>query len=371
MSESRPSPTRTDRIRRRLIVISLGIFVAAVNPGCHTIPIAGHLHTDSTVAAGVQGTIEVKTPVGHDPGPVVPVVLRAGAAGAHSPRIAMIDVDGLLLNQNFTGLYSAGENPVASFHEKLEAAARDPRVVGVVLRIHSPGGGVAASDLMAEELRKFREVTRKPCVASILDLGTGGAYYLAIGCDMVVALPTSIVGGIGAIFNHANLQDAVGYLNVQNDTIKSAQLIDMGTVSKPLDDSTRALFQEIADGFGERYVSRVKTLRPAITADDLNVAKDGRIVSAAKAMELHLIDMLGYPDDAIGAAARLARAEAPEVIIFQRRGYPTRSIYATAPNVPITGDLVPYSFPGLERSKLPTFLYLWQPDPTLTRQSGR
>ena len=34
-------------------------------------------------------------------------------------------------------------------------------------------------------------------------------------------------------------------------------------------------------------------------------------------------------------------------------------------------EAIPFSYPGLERSKLPTFLYLWQPDPTLTRQGGR
>ena len=131
-----------------------------------------------------------------------------------------------------------------------------------MLRIHSPGGGVAATDLMAEELRKFRTATGKPCVASLLDLGTGGAYYLAIGCDKVVALPTSITGGIGALFNHANMRDAVAYLNVQNDSIKSADLLDMGNVTEALSDSTRQLFQEIADGFGERYLNRVKMLRP-------------------------------------------------------------------------------------------------------------
>ncbi len=54
---------------------------------------------------------------------MIPVVVRAGAAGSQSPRVAVLDVDGLLLNQNLTGLYSVGENPVASFREKLEAAA--------------------------------------------------------------------------------------------------------------------------------------------------------------------------------------------------------------------------------------------------------
>ena len=55
----------------------------------------------------------------------------------------------------------------------------------MVLRINSPGGGVAASDTLAEELRRFRLVTGKPVVAALMDLATGGAYYLAVGADVV------------------------------------------------------------------------------------------------------------------------------------------------------------------------------------------
>jgi protease IV len=32
---------------------------------------------------------------------------------------------------------------------------------------------------------------------------------------------------------------------------------------------------------------------------------------------------------------------------------------------------IPFSYPGLDRTKLPTFLYLWQPDPTIPRTSPR
>ena len=58
-------------------------------------------------------------------------------------------------------------------------------------------------------------------------------------------------------------------------------------------------------------------------------------------------------------------------MIFQRSGYPTHSIYAITPNAPLQGEIVPFSYPGLDRNKAPTFLYLWQPDPTIFRQAGR
>ena len=364
--EPRRTPRRSGPWRS--LIVGLAILAA---PGCHTVPIAGKIQADASVKAGFSGTVDVRVPPVSDPGPVVPVVIRGGAAGPQqSPRVAVIDVDGLLVNQNQTGLYSAGENPVATFREKLGAAGCDPRVRAVVLRINSPGGGVAASDLMAEELRRFRQETGKPVVACLLDVATGGAYYLAVGCDRVVALPTTITGAIGALVNHANLLDAMSQLNVKVETVKSANLLDMGSVTAPLSDDARALFKEMAEGFGQRFAARVARQRPAMSAADRKVIGDGRIVPATRALALHMIDVLGYPDDAVSEAGRLAGINGPEVVLFQRTGYPARSIYATVPNVPLQSDLIPFSYPGLDRSKLPTFLYLWQPDPTLARHAG-
>src|SRR5262245_59132113 len=99
--------------------------------------------------------------------------------GSQGPKIALIDVDGLLLNQNLTGPYSAGDNPVDLFKERLDAAANDPCVCAVVVRINSPGGAVTAVDIMWQELQAFRMHCSKPIVTCLMDLGTSGGYYLA------------------------------------------------------------------------------------------------------------------------------------------------------------------------------------------------
>jgi protease-4 len=115
----------------------------------------------------------------------------------------------------------------------------------------------------------------------------------------------------------------------------------------------------------------VVTNRKQMTVADRKVVRDGRILAAPQALNLHLVDVLGYPDDAVAEAERLAGVPGSEVVIFQRAGYPVRSLYSIVPNVPLQAEMIPFSYPGLERSKLPAFLYLWQPDPTLTRQGGR
>jgi protease-4 len=186
-----------------------------------------------------------------------------------------------------------------------------------------------------------------------------------------IALPTSITGGVGTVVNHANLQDAMAQFNIQFETIKAGELVDMGSVTGPLDENVRKLFQQMADGFRDRFVTRVAGLRPSMTEGDRRVISDGRVLAAPQALALHMVDALGYLDDALCTAEALAGICGAEVVLFQRTGYPTRSIYSIVPNVPLQGDIVPVSYPGLDRSKLPTFLYLWQPDPTLTKLGGR
>ncbi len=346
--------------------------------GCHPLPISGQftgsgqVNADARVSgeASVKGAIDVKLPTAPDPGPMVPVVVRAASAGGDSARIGLIDVDGLLFNQNMTGLYSVGENPVASFREKLEAAASDSRVKAIVIRINSPGGGVSACDIMADELRRFRDESSKPVVACLMDVATAGAYYLAVGADEIVAMPTTVTGSMGALINHYNLQDAMAQLNLSSEPIKAGPMIDMGSVTAPLDDESRKILQEIVDGFRSRFRDRVAGRRPMMNADDWKSIDDGRIVPANQALAHHLVDRLGYVHEAILEAERLGGTKQSEVVIFQRSGYPTHSLYAITPNQPIQGDIVPFSYPGLDRAKAPTFLYLWQPDPTIFRQAG-
>jgi protease-4 len=204
-----------------------------------------------------------------------------------------------------------------------------------------------------------------------MDLGAGGAYYLAVGADRVVAHPTTVTGGVGVILNLYNLEDAMAALNIRADPVKSGSRVDMGSITTKMPDDSRALLQEMADGFRDRFRDRVMTRRPGMTAADRQAIDDGRVVPATKALALHLVDRLGYLDDAIDDAQALASAANAEVIQYQRPGTPAKSVYAVAPNMPIQGEIVPFSYPGLDRSKTPTFLYLWQPDPTILRQAGR
>ena len=362
-----------DHRRRSLRLLAPILLAASASAGgCHhPIPVLAHFQGTAQVAAqaDVRGEVAVKLPAAADPGPMVASVVQASRSANPAPRVAVIDVDGLLLNQNADGLLGAGENPVAVFREKLTAASADGQVAAVVLRIHSPGGGVTACDIMADELDRFKAGTRKPVVACLLDVATSGAYYLAIGADRVVAQPTAITGGIGAIFNHVNLQDAMAQLNVVADPVKAGSRIDMGSVTGPIAPETRALLEEMAGEFHQRFLERVSRRRPGMSASDRQAVGDGRIVAAPRALGLHLVDRLGSIHDALREAEGLAGVSDADVVFYHRAGTPVRSLYAISPAPARLSEAIPLSYPGLDRTKLPTFLYLWQPDPTVPRTS--
>ncbi len=351
-----------------------GLWALAV-AGCgHALPIRAVVQGEGTANiaadATVRGAVEVKLPGAVDPGAMTTTVVRP-AAGSCTARIAVVDLDGVLLNQNYGGLVSVGDNPLASLHDKLDAAARDPRVVAVLLRINSPGGSVTACDVMAQEVRQFRARTHKPVVAAMLDLAASGALLIACESDSIIAHPTTLTGGLGVVFNHYNLLDAMAQLNVVSDPIKAGAKIDMGTVTGPLDEATRGLLQGMADAYRDHLHRRVHERRPGMSQSDFQTLADGRVVLATQALKLHLIDGVGYLDDALGIAQRLAGQSGAEVVIHHRTGYPTSSIYSITPSPSQPADALPFSYPGLDRAKLPTFLYLWQPDPTLPRLGSR
>ena len=287
-----------------------------------------------------------------------------------APRIAVVDVDGLLLNYDLTGLYSDGENPVAVFRERLDAICADPQVCAVVVRINSPGGGVTATDIMWHDLLAFKRKTRLPVIACLLDLGAGGAFYLATAGDHVMAHPTTVTGGIGVILNTFNLQDTMAQFNIVGAPVKAGKNVDLGTPIKAMEDDQRKILQSMADEFHDRFRRNVEKTRPKVDMADDEIF-DGRVFTAEQALQRHLIDSIGYLDDAVALGREIAGAPHAEVVFYHRKHDPPRSLYDQTPNVPLQGSFLPLSVPGLDRSKLPSFLYLWQPEPTMEKLGGR
>lgn len=336
----------------------LSIALALLCGGCH-----------QPIQTRMDGHLTNTSPPMVDNGPLQVFTVMPGNPSM-ADKIALIDVDGVLLNANMTGMSSYGENPVAIFREKLDAVAANPCYRAMVVRINTPGGGVTASDIMRHDLTAFKARTGMPVVACLLDVGAGGGYYLATAADHIVAHPTSVTGGIGVILNLYNLQDAMSQFNIIGVPIKSGDHIDMGSPIRMQTDEVRLMLQKMADEFHYRFRATVEQARPQHDRrhpEDF----DGRVFTASQAQARGLIDSIGYLDDAVAVARQASGRAGASVVLLHRCRDRARSPYAVTPNVPLQGTALPVSMPGFERSRLPTFLYLWEPDPTLERWGGR
>lgn len=248
-------------------------------------------------------------------------------------KIVLIDVEGMLMNARSSGMFSSGDNPVSLFRERLDAAAEDRHVKAVVLRINSPGGAVTASDIMYRDLLNFREKTKKPVVACMMDVAASGAYYLAMGCDWVYAHPTTVTGSIGVIMSLYNAAGLAAKIGVSSNPIKSGPIKDVGNPLREMTDAERAVLQGMVNSFYDQFVRIVATGR-RLPEDRVRVLADGRVYTGIQAKELGLVDEVGYLEDAIATAKHLAHVDDAAVVAYDRGAGYRGSIYAGLPHIP-------------------------------------
>ncbi len=333
-----------------------------MSAGCHHMPT---VNTNVTA----DGHVINEGPTPGNAGPVHPFTVPH-TDEACGPAVAVIDVDGILLNMDMTGPGSAGENPVSLFRERLDAAAADPCTRAAVIRINSPGGGVTASDIMWHDLMQFKTRTHVPVICCLLDTATGGAYYVATAGDQIIANPTTVTGGIGVILNLYNVQELMQAKNVASIPVKAGEHIDTGSPAREITPEERQNLEAIAAEFHERFKQRVLQSRPAVQPVQGEVF-DGRPVTGVYAVQTHLADSLGYIDDAVEAARGMAGIGNARIVMYHRCNDRARTPYSITPNVPMQGEVAPIMMPGITRSRMPTFLYMWEPEPLMERLGGR
>ncbi len=325
-----------------------------------------HLSMNTRIALLVSGLLAVAgcgvpsflvTPVQHRDGLEEIQVQR----GSGFSKVAVIPVDGLIVNARSPGLIQEGDNKISVISQQLDKAADDSMVKAVVLRINSPGGTVTGSDILYQMIKRFRAKTGKPVVASIQEIGASGGYYTALACDRIVACPTSVVGSIGVIFNTFSMEGTLTKLGIKTDAIKSAKNKDIGSPLRDMTPEERALLQLTVDEYFARFKTLAMTTRHITDESTIAISTDGRVFSGAKAKEIGLIDEVGILEDAVDIARKLAKADSAKAVMYRRPFGPGGSIYAeTSAPVPQSSTLT-LPLPETELSLPGGFYYLWKP----------
>ncbi len=178
-------------------------------------------------------------------------------------------------------------------------------VQAVVLRINSPGGGVAASQEMYEAVRKFRSESHKKVVVSMSSVAASGGYYVACAADRIFANPGTVTGSIGVIAEWFNYGDLLRWAKMESIVIKSGALKDAGSPTRPLTEAEKAYFQGLIDNLYGQFVSAVASSRK-MKDESVRKLADGRVFTGQEAKNNGLVDDLGTLQDAIAAAAKMA-----------------------------------------------------------------
>lgn len=217
-------------------------------------------------------------------------------------EVAVVVAEGTIL----PGKANKGDNIVGSesFAKDLKKVRDDEEVKAVVIRINSPGGSFQASDAMWREIALTAKV--KPVIASMSDYAASGGYYLAMGCDTIVAQAHTITGSIG-IFSV--LFDASGFLNnkigITSEEIKTGEIGELITLTRPLTAKEKEIWQTRTEELYEVFINKAAEGRN-MSADSLKKVASGRVWTGAQAKDRGLVDVLGNFDDAVQIAAKSA-----------------------------------------------------------------
>lgn len=199
--------------------------------------------------------------------------------------------------------------------QDLKQFAETSGVKAVVVRIESPGGGVAATQEIYEEIEKLKK--KKPVIASLGGMATSGGYYIASVCDQVVANPGTVTGSIGVIMALGNIEELMRKLGLQGYSIKSGPHKDIGSPMRPLSPEGRAILQALVDNVHAQFVGAVAKGR-RMPSEKVRELADGRVYSGEQAKSLGLVDLMGNLEDAIDLAAkRVGIKGTPQVVYAQ------------------------------------------------------
>lgn len=274
--------------------------------------------------------------------------------GDGEAKVARIAVEGLILRDVEKGLFATPLNMVDAVLAQIRAAKADTDVRGIILEVDSPGGGITASDEIYRALVDFRlSDTGRVVVVFMRDLAASGGYYVSMGGNWLIAQPTTVLGSIGVIMQTLNLKGLSEKLGITDVTIKSGRNKDLLNPFTDVDPAQRALLQEMIDAMFEHFLGVVAENRPHIPEDRLRALADGRLFVAQQALELGLVDEIGYWEDAIARAAALL--DVPSVKVIRYEQHVDFWTWFLSVRNPIRPEA------WLREHARPRFLYLWAP----------
>lgn len=232
-------------------------------------------------------------------------------------------------------IYASGEiisgegNDETIGSERISRAIRkartDDKIKAIVLRVNSPGGSALASDVIWRETILAKKV--KPVIVSMGDLAASGGYYISCAADSIYAQPNTITGSIGVFGIIPNMQKFFNNkLGITFDGVKTSQFADLGTVSRPMTDAEKMIYQNEVNKTYDTFTKKVAEGRKK-SQSYIDSIGQGRVWSGQEALANGLVDKLGNIGDAIESAARKANIKDYKIVSYPAQVDPLKSLF--------------------------------------------
>lgn len=236
-------------------------------------------------------------------------------AGTSDQKIVELVVEGTIVDDGTSGLFSSGGYNHESFMKQLAAIKADPQVKGILLEINSPGGSVYETAEITRALKDIQKDKKIPIYATMESQAASGGYYIAASSDKIFATEDTMTGSIGVIMSSMNYSGLMEKLGIADSTIKSGALKDIGSSSRPQTEQDKEVLQAFVDSMYGRFVKVVAEGRK-MNETDVRKLADGRIYDGAQAVDNGLVDEIGYPDQALQALKKDKKLSDAQVVTY-------------------------------------------------------
>ena len=216
-------------------------------------------------------------------------------------KIAIFDVEGTILDTGDQTSIFSGTSTYnhRSFLKKLDMAAENNDIKGVILRINSPGGGVLESAEVYDKILKVK-ATGKPVYVSMGSMAASGGYYISAPADKIFASNETLTGSLGVIMQGYNYEKLAQKYGVEFETIKSGPYKDIMSPTREMTAEERKILQSMVDNMYNEFVRIIAEGR-GMSQKEVRKLADGRVYDGRQAKQVKLVDEIGRLDDVIAS----------------------------------------------------------------------
>jgi protease IV len=183
--------------------------------------------------------------------------------------------------------------------KELESLFKNNEIKGILIKMECSGSAAGTGQIIFNEIQEFKEEYPKPIIVLVENMCASGGYWIACGCDSIIAPATALIGSIGVCFPYLfQLKEGMEQYKIHYISMKAGAY---KTATDPFTDITpeqTAMLQSVLDDTYAQFTQSVAQSRK-LSVSTISSWAEGKIFTGAQAKQLGLIDEIGSLQSAI------------------------------------------------------------------------